>query len=128
LIRFVFWRFNLFTLIWAGIILLLILMPGQQMPEIGDLFSFDKLAHAAVFCILCFFMIIGFSKQHTYQRFKEHPVKYSLIFSSTYASILELGQALIPERTMDFYDLVFNITGVILGYLTFLIIYKFSFV
>ena len=56
-----FLRFNLITFLWAGIIFLLILTPGQEMPEMGDLFSFDKLAHLGVFGILSFFMILGFS-------------------------------------------------------------------
>jgi VanZ family protein len=103
-------------------------MPGQQMPDFGDLFSFDKLAHTAVFCILCFFMIIGFTKQYAFQKLGRNPIKYSLIISGLYAGLLELGQALVPGRSTNFYDLVFNIVGVFLGYLLFLMIYKFSFV
>lgn len=123
-----FLRFNLFTILWAAVIFLLILMPGQQMPAIGDLFSFDKLAHLGVFCILSFLMIIGFTKQYAFEKLRQNPVKYSLIFSLTYASALELGQSLIPDRYANFYDLAFNIIGVALGYLFFLLIYKFSFV
>ena len=103
-------------------------MPGQQMPDLGGLFSFDKLAHTVVFCILCFFMIIGFTKQHTYPTIKRNPIKFSLIFSGAYASILEFGQALIPARDANLYDLAYNILGVILGYLIFVVIYKFSYV
>ena len=123
-----FLRFNLFTIVWAIIIFLLILMPGQEMPEIGDLFSFDKLAHLGVFCILCFLMIIGFTKQHQFLKLNQNPVKYSLIISCSYASILELGQAIVPERYANFYDLAFNLGGVIIGYLVYILIYKLSFV
>jgi len=123
----VFLRYNLFTIIWAGIIFLLILMPGQQFPEIGDLFSFDKLAHSGVFAILVLLMIIGFSKQYTFQIFREQPIRYSVLISLIYASFLELGQSLIPDRYANFYDMAFNILGVGLGYIIFLIIYKLSF-
>lgn len=123
-----FFRFNLFTIIWAGIIFLLILMPGQQMPSFGDLFSFDKLAHLGVFCVLCFIMIIGFSKQHTFRKLSNKPIKYSIIISGTYASLLELGQAFAPGRYANFYDLAFNIAGVFVGYILFMLIYKYSFV
>ncbi|MCK5210143.1 MAG: VanZ family protein [Cyclobacteriaceae bacterium] len=123
-----FLRFNLFTFLWAGVIFLLILMPGQQMPETGDLFSFDKLAHLGVFCILCFLMVIGLAKQYTFPVLKRNPARYSLIISSAYASLLELSQSIIPERYTNFYDLAFNLAGVFIGYVLFLLIYKFSFV
>ena len=123
-----FWRYNLFTIIWAGIIFLLILMPGQQFPpRLGDLFSFDKIAHTGVFAILVFLMIVGFTKQNKYIRLRQNPVKYSLVISLSYASILELGQAFIPDRYANFYDMAFNLAGVVLGYFIFIIIYKLAF-
>jgi len=61
-------------------------------------------------------------------KLKKHSIKYSLIISCSYASILELGQAIIPERYANFYDLAFNLTGVFIGYAIYLLIYKFSFV
>lgn len=122
-----FLRYNLFTIIWAGIILLLILMPGQQFPELGNLFSFDKLAHTGVFAILVLLMIIGFTKQQKFSKLREKPIKYSLLISLFYASILELSQSLIPDRYANFYDMAFNILGVLVGYIFFLLIYKLSF-
>ena len=103
-----FLKYNLFTIFWALAIFLLILMPGQQMPEIRGLFSFDKLAHSGVFCILSFLMIIGFTKQGSFSLLKSNPVKYSLIISTSYAGVLELVQAIIPGRHANFYDLAFN--------------------
>jgi len=98
------------------------------MPETGNLFSFDKLAHLGVFCILCFLMVIGLAKQYTFPVLKRNPARYSLIISSAYASLLELSQSIIPERYANFYDLAFNLMGVLIGYVLFLLIYKFSFV
>ena len=102
-------------------------MPGQQFPALGDLFSFDKLAHLGVFAILTLLMIIGFSKQYRYPKLRANSIKFSIIISMAYASILELGQALIPDRYANFYDMAFNTMGVLMGYLFFLIIYKLSF-
>ena len=102
-------------------------MPGQQIPDFGDLFSFDKLAHFGVFCILCFLMIIGFSKQYSFPKLKSNPQKYSLIISVSYATVLELGQAFVPDRYANYYDLAFNLIGVAIGYTLFILIYKFSF-
>ena len=123
-----FLRYNLFTILWAGIIFLLILMPGKEMPDIQDLFSFDKIAHLGVFSILSFLMIVGFTKQHTFQGLAKSPVKYSLAISGTYGTILELGQAIVPDRYANFYDLAFNLMGVLIGYIFYILIYKFSFV
>ena len=103
-------------------------MPGEKMPETGDLFSFDKIAHTAVFCILTFLMIIGFSKQFKYEKLKNAPLKYSLFFCAIYASTMELGQAMVPDRYANFIDLAFNMLGVLMGYALFLIVYKLSFV
>ncbi|MCK5468843.1 MAG: VanZ family protein, partial [Cyclobacteriaceae bacterium] len=50
------------------------------------------------------------------------------IISSAYASLLELGQSIIPDRYTNFYDLASNLAGVLIGYVLFLLIYKFSFV
>ena len=111
-------------IVWAIIIFLLILMPGKQMPDMGDLFSFDKLAHLGVFCVLCFLMIIGFTKQHQYPKLAKSAIKYSLIYSLIYAGSLELMQALIPGRYANYYDLAFNLLGVITGILLFLLVYK----
>ncbi len=123
-----FLRYNLFTFLWAGVILLLILMPGQQMPAIDDLFSFDKLAHLGVFCILSFLMIVGFSKQTTYAKLNKNPLRYGMTISTGYASILELGQSIIPDRYANYQDMAFNLVGVIIGVVIFLLIYKFSFI
>ena len=102
-------------------------MPGQQFPELGELFSFDKLAHSGVFATLTLLMIIGFSKQYTIKVLNEKPIRYSIVISLIYASVLELGQSLIPDRYANLYDMAFNILGVGLGYIIFLLIYKLSF-
>ena len=102
-------------------------MPGQQFPQLGNLFSFDKIAHSGVFAILVLLMIIGFSKQHRFKILKGKPIRYSVLISLIYASVLELGQSLTPDRYANFYDMAFNILGVGLVYIIFLLIYKLSF-
>lgn len=97
------------------------------MPETGNLFSFDKAAHFGVFAILSFLMILGFAKQNTINKLREQHALYGLAISLLYSSILELSQALVPDRQMNIFDLIANTAGVISGYLLFLLIYKFSF-
>ena len=123
-----FWRYNLFAILWAIVIFLLILMPGAKMPSVEDVFSFDKLAHSGVFCILTFLLIIGFTKQSKYPKLSKSAIKHSVILSAFYGSILELGQSIVPDRYANLLDLTFNMLGILMGYALFIIIYKLSFV
>jgi VanZ family protein len=102
-------------------------MPGQQFPELGNLFSFDNWLIPGFSLFLVLLMIIGFTKQQKFSKLREKPIKYSLLISLFYASILELSQSLIPDRYANFYDMAFHILGVLVGYIFFLLIYKLSF-
>lgn len=121
-----FFKYNFFTILWALIIFMLILLPGQQMPEMkGDYFlSIDKLAHTFVFIVLAFLMIVGFKKQDRYKKIKTHAILYALIISGSYSLLLELLQLLSAERMVQISDAVANLTGCIFGYLAFQVVYK----
>lgn len=113
-------------MVWAIIILILVLLPGQQMPDLGGdyLLSIDKLAHGFVFCVLVLLMIIGFSKQFRYPGLRNNAVRYSLSLSIAYAITLEILQFLSTARMVEFFDATANIAGCISGWLFFLAIYK----
>lgn len=119
-----FLKFNLYTIVWAIIILLLVLMPGAQMAKADVMFSFDKMAHAFVFCILVFLMIIGFAKQNTFASLRSEPAKYALLISLAYALVLEAGQLLVSGRMVEVYDALANIIGCFIGYGFFYVVYK----
>ena len=119
-----FFKYNLYTLIWAVIILLLVLMPGAQMAKADVMFSFDKIAHGFVFCVLVFLMIVGFAKQNTFTLLRLHPVKYALLISIAYALILEAGQLLVSGRMVEVYDAAANVSGCLVGYGFFYVVYK----
>lgn len=120
-----FWRFNVYTLVWMLVILTLILLPSRQMPQLGtSLFSPDKIAHTFVFAVLVLLMIIGFSKQSTYPHLRNKAARYALILSIGYASLLEGTQIFSEGRTIDVYDAVANTLGCIVGYASFFAIYK----
>jgi VanZ family protein len=121
-----FLRYNSFTIAWAMVILGLVLLPGDYMPESNywDLFKFDKFAHMMVFAILSFLMIIGFVKQYTYRILKEEAVKYALVISVSYGIILEVLQHFIPNRTVELYDIIANTMGCFIGYGLFYLVYK----
>lgn len=98
------------------------------MPQTANLFSFDKIAHLGVFCMLNIFWIVGLKKQKKYPKIHENAVWYATFLSVSYAGILELGQLVVQERNANILDMAFNMAGVGIGLLFFVIIYKFSFV
>jgi VanZ family protein len=120
-----FLRYNLYTIIWALVIFCLILLPGQQMPKLSSSFiSIDKLAHAFVFMVLVFLMIVGFRKQYRFPAFRTKATTYALLISGAYALILEFMQFFSSARTVDIQDALANLTGCLLGYLIFWLVYK----
>ena len=124
-----FFRYNLFAIVWACVIFMLILMPGNNMPDtnIWDVLTFDKFAHFFVFAVLVFLLVIGFTKQHTYIWLKFNAVKSALAISIGYSLLLETGQSLVPDRTFDLVDMLANTIGCFLGSLLFYFVYKFNF-
>lgn len=121
-----FLRYNLFGLIWALIILLFTLMPGEDMPNLSmwDLISFDTFAHMAVFAVQVFLLIIGFIKQYRFQFFRENPVFLALTLSVTYGVLIEFLQSLVPGRSLELSDIIADTAGCLVGWLLFYIIYK----
>lgn len=121
-----FLRFNLLTILWAVVILVLILLPSQDLPKIeGEtLISFDKLAHGGVFFILVFLMIIGFIKQSTYPKLRHSAIKYALTISICYSLVLEGAQLLSEGRMVDLYDGIANIIGCVSGFVFFCVVYR----
>jgi VanZ family protein len=104
-------------------------MPGSNMPDtnIWNFLTFDKFAHLFVFAVLVFLLIIGYTKQYTYTRLKFNAVKSALITGIGYSFILEIAQALVPERTFDLTDMLANTIGCFIGSLLFYFVYKFNF-
>ncbi|WP_424584982.1 VanZ family protein [Tunicatimonas sp.] len=120
-----FWRFNFYTLLWMLLILGLIILPGQHMPQTGTtLLSIDKIAHTGIFAVLVLLMTIGFTKQSAYRRLRNKAAIYALIISIGYASILESTQVFSEGRTIDIYDAIANTVGCVAGYGVFLAIYR----
>lgn len=114
------------TILWAVFILILILLPSQELPEIenNSLLSLDKLAHTFVFAVLVLLMIVGFIKQSTYPVIRNNAVQYALYISIVYSVILEITQLLSSGRMVELYDGIANIVGCLLGFGIFYVIYR----
>jgi VanZ family protein len=122
-----FFRYNLFTLCWILLILLLTLSPGNALPETNlweELISADKVVHFMIFCILVLLMIVGFTKQYAYAYLRKHAVPLSLLISISYGILIEIIQIPIPGRHLEVMDMLANTIGCFLGYGIFYLVYK----
>ncbi|EMR04548.1 VanZ family protein [Cesiribacter andamanensis] len=123
-----FLRYNLFTLCWILLILLLTLAPGSAIPVTSlwwaELISIDKVVHFLIFAVLVLLMIVGFTKQYTYAFVRKHAVPLALAVSIGYGILIEVLQMSIPGRYLEFMDLVANSIGCFLGYGIFYLVYK----
>ena len=109
----------------AVLISVLTLLPGDELPQCylyGNL-SFDKIVHLALFMLLSITNLGGFIKQYKYRGFRYKPKYFVAILCVTLALVTELFQSLVSLRTMELADFVANLTGVLLGYLLFRLIY-----
>ncbi len=118
-------RHNAYTFIWALLIAVLVLLPGQNLPNLGEsLFSVDKLIHAFLFMVLTFLMIVGFIKQSAYPALRNKALLYAFIVSINYALLVEVLQLISPDRMFEIPDIVANASGVFAGILFFFALYK----
>lgn len=117
-------RYNLFSFVWALMILLFTLMPGSQMPKIEFFISFDKVAHLFVFAVQSLLLIVGFLKQYTFRFFRENAVFMAITLSVIYGTLIELAQSFIPGRGVELGDLISDSLGGFLGWGLFYILYK----
>ncbi|MGB3619559.1 MAG: VanZ family protein [Catalinimonas sp.] len=119
-------RYNTFSLLWALLLLFLTLTPARNMPAFPtwEAFAFDKSAHLFVYAVLVLLTVVGFKKQHAYIRFRLRAVPYALLIAFVYGLVLEVIQSFIPSRHFEWYDLLANTAGCLLGALLFFFIYR----
>lgn len=98
------------SLLWAGVILWLCLIPGKALPEWEwfSVFELDKLVHAGMFFVLCMLLAQAL-------RSNRWPVRYILwavIISAGYGLCTEFLQGLeaLGRRT-DINDMIANTVG-----------------
>lgn len=112
-----FLKYNIFTILWAILLLFMVLIPGDLLPDSksGSFTGLDKLVHVFFFSILILLMIVGFSKQYEYQKLRYNAVGFSLGISVIYGLIMESAQSLVPGRNVELLDVVANTSGCLIG-------------
>lgn len=118
-------RYNAYTFIWALLIAVLVLLPGQNLPQLEEsILSIDKLVHAFLFTGLAFLIVVGFIKQSAYPALRNKALLYSFLVSISYAILVEVLQLFSPARMFEIMDMTANISGVFGGFLLFFALYK----
>ncbi|WP_018479630.1 VanZ family protein [Pontibacter roseus] len=103
------------------------LLPSSSMPSLSiwELFSFDSFAHAFLFAVLTYLMIVGLKKQYTYPKLQYYAIRTAFFVSSMFGVCIELIQHyFIPGRQGDIIDVLSNTIGCLLGILLFRWIYQ----
>lgn len=116
-------KYNTFTIIWAGAILILTLATGKTHANM-DIAMMDKFVHTFMFGVLSLLMIIGLKKQHDVMILHFNAVPVSIATVSIYGALIECIQLLIPGRYFEWQDIAANGVGAVLGFGLFLLIYK----
>ncbi|MFD1186522.1 VanZ family protein [Pontibacter rugosus] len=105
---------------------MLTLLPSSSLPSVSawDFFSIDTVAHAFLFAVLVFLMIVGLSKQTTYPHLNHYAIRASLFISTMFGIFIELLQHFfIYGRQGDIMDVLANTLGCLLGIIFFKWIY-----
>ncbi|UCS95931.1 VanZ family protein [Echinicola marina] len=104
-------------------LLLLIMSPGDQLPEGPKIPGLDKIIHFSLFAGLLFLWnraIMDKDESLPTKRFITNHLVLGIIF----AILAEEMQQLAPNRSFDLTDIVANLTGSLIGTLCFYILYK----
>lgn len=111
-------KYNLPTLLWATVILLLTLLPAASMPQVPawKLISIPTLAHAIVFFILAVLMLRGFTKQSRFLALARQAALLTLLISVLFGAGIEALQMILNwGRQGDPMDVISNSIGTVSG-------------
>lgn len=118
-----FFRYNLFGIIWSLLIMLVSLLPqGTSSSNYGS--GTDKFIHLVMYAVLSLLLVVGFQKQSLNTYLKFNAIKIALIASNIYGILIELLQLFTTARTFEIHDVLANSGGTLIGVAIFWILYK----
>ena len=102
------------AIIWSVFIAVVSFIPNSSLPDIKlNLLQPDKLAHAAVYFFLTATLLWGFWKE---KRLETKTIWLSFGISCVYGILIEGAQyAFFPGRFFEFYDIIANVIGALIG-------------
>jgi VanZ family protein len=120
-----FFKYNVPGIVWAVIILVLLGLPPNDLPDTSflNIPHKDKIIHAGLFLILVVLLARGFALQDTFAALSKHFLLISFFISIAYGALTEILQGTIfTGRTADIFDFIFDLIGSIAGLLIFLLL------
>ncbi|MCW8897604.1 MAG: VanZ family protein [Flavobacteriales bacterium] len=114
------------ALVWLIIIVVLSGYPGKNLPK-APFDEFDKLVHLAIYALLSFLSVLGFSKQpNSFLLSNKLQFFFSISFSIIMGGLIEVLQEYVfINRYGDWYDFIANSLGAIIGVIGFYSMRKF---
>ena len=114
-------RYKWVAITWLIFISILFVLPGSAFPK-ENLFTrihFDKWVHIGLFFILVYLW------RSAYEGRQMGSVFFLLVFSLCYGVTVEFVQEnWVPNRSFDIYDVLADLTGTVLGIITWNLAYK----
>jgi VanZ family protein len=104
-----FFRNQFPLLCWLGLIFWLSSIP--RVPQIPVIPFLDKIAHASVFFVLCWFGHRAFNLQDRFPLLRRHALSAAFLLSAVYGVTDELHQRFVPGRSYDPLDMVADASG-----------------
>ena len=117
-----FFKYNIPGILWAVFILILLGLPGNDLPDTSflNIPQLDKIVHTGLFLIFAFLLARGFYQQQKYLMLKKYFLFYSLTISIGYGGLTEILQGMVFQgRTSDIIDFVFDGIGSTIGIFVF---------
>lgn len=117
-----FLKYNWPGIVWAIIILVLLSIPGSDLPKpILGIKYIDKIGHFGIFFILILLVIFGFYKQYFFAKLRSFYIRYAIVCSCSWAILTEIVQlTLTADRSFEYADIVADFIGIIIGTIVFL--------
>jgi VanZ family protein len=112
-------RYSWPALVWLLIVLVLTLIPGPAIPDVGFSFRIDKIVHFFLFGIQMVLTAYALEKHTLSRGAPAHPILVSVIFSIAAGVGIEFLQRFVPGRSFSVFDMVANTIGVGIGYYVF---------
>ncbi|MGR9087744.1 MAG: VanZ family protein [Gammaproteobacteria bacterium] len=99
------------ALICSAIVMVLCLMPGQNLPRVGVI-NFDKGVHSLMFAGLTALYAQGFHRQVAQSLLKRHCLFMAFVWCTLYGGLIEILQATVSvNRSGDWLDFLFDGLG-----------------
>lgn len=113
--------------LWALVILMLSVTPGQELPDI-NFWEFDKFAHIGVYGLLVLLFGAWLTRRG---QFRPSDPRYqravlAIGIPALFGVIIEVVQgSLIPQRYFDVLDIMANIIGSVSGWIAYVVAFRF---